>query len=354
MLKNFFRNPEHVLLAALLLVCILCAILAFSLSLFSPEVYEAEIKQLQAQTDELQAKTLSAQVEMEKELTLLRADLRLSGEEAATLADRLDELRANTEEKEAYLRELTPTAALYDDPQAAVSEARRQYALKIRELEDSILRGESDVRICYWTLDDGPARNTKYFLDTFDELGDHIHATFFTSNGANKSDDEEEILRREMSSGHSVQNHSFSHDYWPNGRVYRSLDSFREQVRQQEDWLYEVTGFRPGIFRFPGGSKTGLYYLPEAKGALAEMGYAWADWNCNLYDAGANRQGTAEQIGTALNQITEEKIAVVLGHDWNKGTMFAIKTVIPRLEQQGYVFLPLFPESAMLGFPATR
>ena len=353
-LKNFFRNPERVLLAAVLLVCALCAVLAAALANFSPAVYETDIALLNARTDQLRSGTLAARVETEKELALLRSDLRRSGEEAAALADRVELLRAETEEKEARLRELAPLAALHDGPQAAVEEARRRYALKIRELEDRILSGDREVRICYWTLDDGPAGNTKAFLDAFDELGGHVHVTFFTSNGANHSEDEEEMLRREMRSGHSVQNHSFSHDYWPNGKVYRSVDSFRDQVCRQEDWLYEVTGFRPGVFRFPGGSKTGLYYLPEAEQALADMGYRWADWNCILRDAGEIRFASAEQIATAMEQIPEEKIAVVLGHDWNLGTMYAITALIPRLQDLGYVFLPLFPESAMMGLEATR
>ncbi len=353
-MKSFFRRPERVLLAAVSLVCALCAVLAAALANFSPGKYEDDIALLNARTDEFRAGTLAARVETEKECALMRGDLRRCGEEAAALADRLDGLRAEVAEKEARLQELAPEAALHDDPQAAVEAARRQYALKIRELEDRILSGESEVRICYWTLDDGPATNTKFFLEAFDELGRHIHVTFFTSNGANRSDDEEEILRREMSDGHSVQNHSFSHDYWPNGKVYSSVDSFRDQIWQQEDWLYEVTGFRPGIFRFPGGSKTGLYYLPEAEKALVDMGYAWVDWNCILHDAGEIRFASAEQIATAMEQIPEEKIAVVLGHDWNLGTMYAIKALIPRLQDLGYVFLPLFPESAMMGLPVKR
>ncbi len=353
-MKNSLRKTDLVLLAAALLLAALCGIFSYARAHFSPEGYEAEIAGLEAQTEAVRTETLAAREEAEKRLADLRADLRNNGEEAAALADRIETLRTAEAEKETRLRELQPEAALYDDPRGAIEDARREYALKIRQLEDKILSGDSSVRICYLTLDDGPTKITKRFLDAYDELGEHIHVTFFTAYGANESNDEEEMLRREMASGHSVQNHSYSHDYWGNGKVYRSPESFREQIQLQEDWLYEVTGFRPGIFRFPGGSKSGRYLRPEATDIISEMGYQWVDWNCNLYDAGGNRKGAAEEIEVALYQVPQEKIAVVLGHDWNLATMYATKTFIPKLVDQGYVFLPLFPESAMMGMESKR
>lgn len=353
-MKSSLQKTDLALLAAALALTALCGVFGLARARFSPEKYEAEIASLEARTESVRAETLAAREEAEKRLALLRADLRNNGEEAAALADRIDRLRAAEAEKEARLRELQPLAALYDDPRGAIGDARRAYALKIRELEDRILRGDSGVRICYLTLDDGPTKITKRFLDAFDELGEHVHVTFFVAYGANESNDEEEMLRRETASGHSVQNHSYSHDYWGNGRVYRSPESFREQVRLQEDWIYEVTGFRPGVFRFPGGSKGGLYLRPEAADILAELGYQWVDWNCDLHDAGGDRKTTAEAIDLALYEVPQEKIAVVLGHDWNLGTMYTAKTIIPQLAEQGYVFLPLFPESAMMGMEARR
>ena len=353
-MKNSLQGIDGVLLAAAVLLAALCGIISHALAHFSPDGYEAEIAELEAQTEGVRAETLAAREEAEKQLALLRADLRNNGGEAAALADRIEELRAAEEAKEARLRELLPEAALYDDPRGTIEDARRQYALKIRELEDKILSGESGVRICYLTLDDGPTKITKRFLDAFDGLGEDVHVTFFVSCGANKSDDEEEMLRRELASGHSVQNHSYSHDYWANGRVYRDAESFREQIKLQEDWLFEVTGFRPGIFRFPGGSKTGLYLRPEGADILAELGYQWVDWNCNLKDAGADRKGAVEEIDVALYQVPLEKIAVVLGHDWNLATLYASKVFIPRLQEQGYVFLPLFPESVTMGMESKR
>ena len=120
--------------------------------------------------------------------------------------------------------------------------------------------------------------------------------------------------------------------------------------------IREVTGFHPMIFRFPGGSAWGRDLLPGATDVIEELGYQWVDWNCNLYDAGApeNLPSSGLEITRALTQIPEEPIAMILGHDWNANTLVAMKTAIPELMDQGYVFLPLFPESVTMGMIAKR
>ncbi len=86
------------------------------------------------------------------------------------------------------------------------------------------------------------------------------------------------------------------------------------------------------------------------------MGYQWVDWNCNLYDAGAaeNLPTAALETSRAVTQTSEEQIAIILSHDWNPQTLVALKSAVPILQEKGYVFLPLFPESAMMGLVATR
>ena len=356
MLKSFFRVINSILFIAALLAAGFCAYYAYSVYKFPADVYSIRIAEAKAETEELNEKAVAAREETEQRMDYLLADIRNNGEEAVAVADEIDETRAALAETNARLEEVRAEAAFREDMPGAVESARRGYALKIRELEEKIQNGETEVRICYWTLDDGPTYITKNFLDALDELGEHVHVTFFTANMANESPDEEEMLRREMASGHSVQNHSYAHTTIAGGSVYRSLDSFREQIQMQDEWLYEVTGFHPTIFRFPGGSAWGYGLLPDAEQVIDELGYKWVDWNCNLWDAGAaDKLPTAAlETSRALTQIPEEPIAMILGHDWNSNTLIAMKTAIPQLQEQGYVFLPLFPESVTMGMKATR
>ena len=353
-MRSFFRVINGIFLTVALLAAALCAYVVYSFMSFPVDEYDAREADLYARAAQTRVEAAEARQDTADRLAALRADLRNNGDEAVALSDSLEKLSAEQEEKEQKLEELQALVLLMEDMPGSVQNARREYGLKIRELEEKIQNGESDVKICYWTLDDGPTYVTENFLNALDELGEHVHITFFTANEANDSPNEEEMLRREMTSGHSVQNHTYSHNYWEGGKVYRSLESFQEQVQMQEDWLYEVTGFRPGIFRFPGGAAWGGDLLPGAKDLLAEMGYEWADWNCNLYDAGNDLPTAALETTRALTQVSEEKIAVVLGHDWNMQTLIAMKSAVPMLQEKGYVFLPLWPESVMMGQNATR
>ena len=354
-MRIFFRVINSILLVAALLAAAFCGYYVYSVMNFPADEYNAQIAEANKQTEKYRADTIAAREESAQRLAFLREDIRNNGEEAVALADSIEEMKAAQAEKDVKLKEAQTEAMLLSDLPGGVSAARESYALAIRELEDKILDGKSDVKICYWTLDDGPSYITENFLNAIDEM-DHVHVTFFTANGANDAPNEEELLRREMTSGHSIQNHTFSHAYWEGGVVYSNLDNFKDQIVKQDEWLFEVTGFHPGIFRYPGGSAWGRDLLPGSEDVIAELGYQWVDWNCNLYDAGAeeNLPSAALETSRAVTQTSEEQIAIILSHDWNPQTLVALKSAIPILQEQGYVFLPLFPESVTMGMVATR
>ncbi len=356
-MRTFFRVINSIFFAAAFFAAAYCGYFVYSVLKFPAEEYAAREAEILARAEQTRADAKLAREDTAQRIALLRADLRNNGEEAIAISESIDEISAEQEIKEQKLAQLRELDRIREDMPGSVEEARRQYGLKIRELEEKVQNGETEIRICYWTLDDGPTYITKSFLDALDEMGEDIHVTFFTANEANNSPDEVEMLRREMTSGHSVQNHSYAHVTDASGPVYRSLESFKEQVELQDAWIFEATGFHPGIFRFPGGySSWAVSILPDATEVLEEMGYEWVDWNCNLYDAGAADKLPTAALETtrAVTQISEEPIAMILGHDWNRNTLIAMKSAIPMLQEQGYVFLPLFPESVTMGMAATR
>ena len=355
-MRSFFRVINALLLAAALLAAAFCVYRAYMLMSFPADEYNARIEELSGQAARLRTDAVAARAETGERIAALGSDLRSNGEEAVAMADKIEEMRTDLGEKEEKLTVLSEEALIVSDMPGSVEEARRQYAEKIRELEQKILDGESELRICYWTLDDGPSAITGNFLDALDELGEHVHVTFFTANGANDAANEEEMLRREMMGGHSVQNHSFSHTYWEGGPLYSTIENFEEDIRKQDEWLFEVTGFHPGIFRYPGGSAWGRSRLQGTDEVIEALGYEWIDWNCNLYDAGTaeNLPSAALEASRAVTQSSEEQIAIILSHDWNMQTLIALKSAVPMLQEKGYVFLPLFQESVTMGMPAKR
>ena len=354
-MKRFFRVINGVFLALALLAAAFLGYMAFTYLRFPVDRYDTQLGELYARAGRTREEAETARAETADRLASLRGDLRKNGEEAVLLAENIEKINADQLEKDQKLEELNERILLLEDLPGNIETARKEYALNIRQLEEKIENGETDLRICYWTLDDGPTYITGDFLDMLDRLGPHVHVTFFAAHEANESPNEKEMLRRELASGHSVQNHSYDHTILESESVYCSLDSFREQVQLQEDWIYEMTGLRPGIFRFPGGYYTwAISKLPDATEVLDEMGYKWIDWNCNLYDAGAagKRPTVALTISRAVTQASEKQIAVILGHEWNENTLSAMESAIPMLQEQGFVFLPLFPESVTMGMEA--
>lgn len=348
-LKSFFRAIDIAFLILAVAAAAFCWYSRRSLVSFPAEEYDARIAELKAETEKTRADTEAAKAECAARLEYIGKDLKNTGAEGEELAGHIEELEAGIEDKSARLEELNAMIEIYTDMRGSAEALRHEYGLKIRELEEKIMAGESDVKICYWTFDDGPTYITDQFLDALDAMGDHVYVTFFTSNMANDSPNEEEMLRRETMSGHSVQNHSFSHQW--EGNVYTDLDSFKEQVQKQDEWVFEVTGFHPGIFRFPGSSNQAGKMKDDAIAALEEMGYEWVEWSCNTYDSGPEERlpAPAAEAASAVRQISTMPIANILSHDWNYRTLGAIKIAIPELMEQGYVFLPLFPESSTMG-----
>ena len=345
-----------IMFALALIALVFCALSGYQYLTFSPEEYDAQVTRLDADTARVRQDIIDMQAELEARDAAVRSDLAQAGEKGAAAGTRLSAAeQANAAKKEelASLREqIVFTENIYDNTLAL----RDEYAGKIRQLEDLIIAGQSDVKICYWSFDDGPGAMTNAILDYCSENG--LYVTFFTSREANKTDnndaDEPAVLRREAMGGHSVQNHTYSHQYAQYGNVYgMGIDSFREVVRQQDEWIYENTGFKADIFRFPGGSAWAFNHLDKQSmlTVLEEMGYKWIDWSCDVMDNLVSNPDASTVYSRAMWQIPNSgcNIAVVLSHDWNFNTYYGFIRAVPELQKKGYVFLPLFSQSWAIG-----
>lgn len=228
-----------------------------------------------------------------------------------------------------------------------IADLRTEYGQACRQLEDMILAGESKYRICYLTFDDGPSYLTEEFLKELKRLD--VYATFFTIGIGVQSysyDLRDRMLREEAKGGHTIANHTYSHAF--GSGLYNSVDSFMESVKKQDDLVYEVTGIHTDIVRFPAGS----YYCrhrDKSIEALAEAGFGWIDWLGNAYDSGGYNYSSAHTSSAVIWQARQEKIYVVLMHDWVNNTLRALNSIVTTLRKDNYVFLPLFKESSTIG-----
>ncbi len=186
----------------------------------------------------------------------------------------------------------------------------------------------------YLTFDDGPSMRTEEILDLLQEY--NIKATFFIVN--NEAEKAKELVKRTFEEGHTVGVHSATHSY---NDIYKSVDSFLDDFELCYNYIYDITGEYPSIYRFPGGSVNN-YNNNICKDIVAEMnrrGFTYFDWNISSDDA--TKSYSADSIyQKVMNGCETRNNCVVLMHDSSgkKATVSALKRLIPDLLAKGYVF----------------
>lgn len=206
---------------------------------------------------------------------------------------------------------------------------------------------QTNQKILYLTLDDGPSENTKQVLDILKQEG--ISATFFVLGEQVLK--QPELAKRLIEEGHAIGNHTFNHKY---DRLYGSFAEFAEQVMKTDQAIYDTTGVRTTLFRAPGGTYTNFdqgYF-----DAMAEAGYLVHDWNVDSGDS--KRQGVpAAEILTTIKGSKLTNNLNVLLHD-GKGHAESVKAlpeIIKYYKSKGYVFAPLTEQVAPIQFkPAEK
>jgi peptidoglycan/xylan/chitin deacetylase (PgdA/CDA1 family) len=142
------------------------------------------------------------------------------------------------------------------------------------------------------TFDDGPAEVTPAVLDLLGRHGGR--ATFFVT-GENVGG-REGVLRRAVSEGHEVGNHTWNHR--PPGSALRDL----AQLVCTNTVVRHATGVRPRVFRAPFGQLT--RGLRRAVGAAGLTAVGWdvdpQDWSAAGADEIASRVLGAAGAGSIV------------------------------------------------------
>ncbi|MBR6822523.1 MAG: polysaccharide deacetylase family protein, partial [Clostridia bacterium] len=226
-----------------------------------------------------------------------------------------------------------------------------------KELEDLKAEKEkqeqqSTAKIAYLTFDDGVSKNTPELLEVLDRYG--VKATFFP----NWKPSLKEYYKLIVDKGHALGNHTATHEW---GKVYSSLEGFKDEVKTLEDNVYEVTGVRPTLFRFPGGTNNTKNFkyngrntelIPNAIEWLTSGGYSYFDWNVDSGDADGKKYTADEIASHVLSQAKGKQVAVILMHDaFSKHTTIeALPKIIEGLKAQGFTFEVLTKDSKPVHF----
>lgn len=190
----------------------------------------------------------------------------------------------------------------------------------------------------YLTFDDGPSDNTNAILDILQEY--NIKATFFVI--CKEGEAAEAAYRRIVEEGHTLAMHSYTHQY---NVVYKNMASFKKDVTDIQDYLYEVTGVRSTYYRFPGGSSNSISKVPIKKCIkwLDSQGIDYYDWNSMTGDASGKQYSVKKLVENAMEDTVKYHTSVILMHDANdkNTTVEALPKLIRQLQKEGYAILPI-------------
>ena len=200
---------------------------------------------------------------------------------------------------------------------------------------------QSDEKVVYLTLDDGPSSLTQQFLDVLDRY--HVKATFFVTN---QNPEYVNLIKEAYDRGHTIGMHTYSHDY---AKVYSSVDAYFADLDAIGQVVKEQIGYVPCFIRFPGGSSNTISanYTSGIMTTLArevqERGYQYYDWNLSSGDGSVQ---PVENIIALATDSTENNI-ILLSHDANgkETTLEGLPAVIEHFQSLGYVFKGLDKQS---------
>lgn len=178
----------------------------------------------------------------------------------------------------------------------------------------------ADKRV-YLTFDDGPVRGiTPEVLDVLDRHS--AKACFFCIGSRIRGN--EDIIRRAVSSGHTVGIHSWTHSpffpFYGRKKIYREIVSCREA-------LESITGEEVRLFRPPFGVTD-----PAIAAAVKRSGCLTVGWSIRTFDTMGK---TPEEV---LGKVCRELHpgAVILMHDRLPDCPRTLDLVLTYLESEGY------------------
>ncbi|WP_245851104.1 polysaccharide deacetylase family protein [Paenibacillus herberti] len=202
-------------------------------------------------------------------------------------------------------------------------------------------RGPTSSKRVALTFDDVP--DLEYTPQVLDILArEKVKATFFVVG--ERAAKHPEMVRRIITEGHSVGNHSYDHTSY----ALLSMRKFEDQIERTGNILHSQIGYTPRFLRPPYGEIT-----PAQLMWTQSRGYFVANWNVDTEDwkglsAGRILRNVRRTLGPG--SIILQHAGGGVGEDLS-GTVKALPSLIRILKQKGYelVTIPeMFSESQEL------
>lgn len=207
----------------------------------------------------------------------------------------------------------------------------------------------AEEKVAYLTFDDGPSTNTEKILEILDKY--NVKATFFVVGPSYKS--KNDLLIKIVQAGHKLAIHSYEHNY---NYIYSSKENYLNDFYKCLNWIKDITGITPTIYRFPGGSSNTIASKSLIKSVIKELdeqGFTHADWNVDTLDSYTKE--TNKVINNALvslqrNENNKHFHQTILMHDDSKkpSSVKALPSLIEKVISKGYHFETLSNNSHII------
>lgn len=250
------------------------------------------------------------------------------------------ETKEKTNINEYNIGEFDQEIDFYTNIESNLKNLYEEYYTNINTLEKKIQNNETNKKIAYLTFDDGPYDLTQNYLDILKQ--NNVRGTFFVLG----KEGYDETYKRIVREGHTLANHTYHHNI--TSGLYNSTESFMSQVLNLETYLYNITGYKTSIVRFPGGSSTAKHLKNDIVNELHKKGYNYVDWNSETGDGSSAKLREKGTYQWFLDTIQGKKIIVLLMHDYNTQTYNDLQRIIDHLKANDYIMLPLHNKSVMV------
>ncbi|WP_133478870.1 polysaccharide deacetylase family protein [Cognatilysobacter segetis] len=205
----------------------------------------------------------------------------------------------------------------------------------------ALTRLDTDERVLWLTIDDGPSAETPAVLDLLDAHA--AKATFFLvgARARRYPDHVREIVRR----GHGIGNHSDSHPthrFWALGPR-----AMRREIERAQASLTEIAGVAPVWFRAVVGMAN-----PFVAASLHRLGLARVAWSARGFD------GAVADPHRVLRRVERQLApgAIVLAHEGaaHGHNLETLALLLQRFDELGYrCVLPVPAPSREMHLPTT-
>lgn len=166
------------------------------------------------------------------------------------------------------------------------------------------------------TFDDGPSIYTEELIEYLNKEG--CNATFFILG--NKVEMYQELLRKSLSYGNELGNHSYNHKWL----IKLTEQDFEEQINKTQNIIKEYTGYTPKILRPTYGSLNNT--IKENTDLDIVL------WNVDTMD------WKYKNVDTIVKRATKnlKDGNIILMHDIKLRTIKAVKKIVPILKEQRF------------------